>query len=147
VGLFWELLFFGGEGLEFSVRVWDAGYNVIYYPEAIIYHRASPQMRTAGGQRDCLELKETLYTYLVRYPWWLLLIFVPLKTGANFVRAVNRGYLGQFSGALQEVLRNFPELWKQRQPISNRTAQYYLKLQRQHGPLARDLVSWLKYKT
>ena len=147
VGLFWEMLFFGGEGLDYSMRVWDAGYKIIYYPKAIVYHRVSPQMRAAGGQRDCLALKESLYTYLVRYPWWLLFFFALLKTGATLVRATRQRYLQHAFTALLDVLRQLPCLWSQRHPISNQTARYYLKLQREHGPLAWDLFSWLKYKT
>jgi hypothetical protein len=147
VGLFWELMFFGGEELDYSMRVWDAGYKIVYYPEAVVYHRVSPQRRVAGAQRDCLSLKETLDVYLVRYPWWMLIVFVPLKIGATFVRATRQRYLRQMFGALLGVVRQMPELWKQRRPISNRAAHYYLKLQRQHGPLAWDLVSWFKYKT
>jgi glycosyltransferase involved in cell wall biosynthesis len=147
VGLFWELMFFGGEELDYSMRVWDAGYKIVYYPEAVVYHRASPQRRVAGAQRDCLSLKETLYTYLVRYPWWMLMVFVPLKIGATLVRATRQRYLRQMLGALLAVVQQIPELWKQRRPISNRTARYYLQLQREHGPLAWDLVSWFRYKT
>ncbi len=147
VGLFWEQLFFGGEGLDYSVRVWDAGYTVIYYPEAVIYHRVSPQRRVAGAQRDCLALRETLDVYLVRYPWWMLIVFVPLKIGATLVRATRQRYLLQMLGALLDVVRQLPGLCKQRHPISNQTARHYFKLQREHGPLAWDLVSWLKYKT
>lgn len=147
VGLFWDFLFFGGEGLDYSARVWDAGYKIIYYPEAIVYHRVSPQMRTAGARRDCLSLTETLYVYLVRYPWWMLFIFGPLKIAAVFVRATRHGYLRQMLTALLDVVMELPSLWKQRRPISNRTARYSFGLQREHGPLAWDLGSWLKYKT
>jgi glycosyltransferase involved in cell wall biosynthesis len=147
VGLFWDMLFFGGEGLDYSVRVWDAGFKIIYYPKAIVYHRVSPQMRTAGAQRDCLSFCEALYVYLVRYPWWMVIIFVPLKIGATMIRATRQGYLPQMFGALLDVVRHLPNLYKQRSPISNRTARQYLKLQREHGPLAWDLVSWFKYKT
>jgi len=147
VGLFWEFLFFGCEGQEFSLRVWDAGYKVLYYPKAIVYHRVSPRMRVAGGERDCLFIRNTLYIYLVRYPWWMLILFVPLKTGASLIRGARRGYLRQVLQALLDVVRQLPALWEQRQPISNETAWHYLKLQRQHGPLSWDLVSWFKYKT
>jgi GT2 family glycosyltransferase len=147
VGLFNEMLVFGGEGLDYSMRVWDAGYKILYYPEAIVYHRVSPQMRVAGAQRDCLSLKETLYVYFVHYPWWLLILFVPLKIGAVSVRATRRGYLRQMLRALLDIARQLPVLRKQRRPISNRTARYYLELQRVHGPLAWDLVSWFRYKT
>jgi N-acetylglucosaminyl-diphospho-decaprenol L-rhamnosyltransferase len=147
VGLFWEMLFFGGEGLDYSMRVWDAGYKIIYYPKAVVYHRVSPQRRVAGAQRDCLSLKESLYIYLVRYPWWMLIVFASLKTGATLVRATRQRYVQQVLIALLEVVRQLPRLWSQRRPISNRMARYFLKLQREHGPLAWDLVSWLKYKT
>lgn len=146
VGLFWELLFFGCEGQEFSLRVWDAGYKILYYPEAIVYHRVSPQMRISGAERDCLFIRNTLYIYLVRYPWWMLIWFVPLKTGTALVRGARRGYLRQVLRALLDVLRQLPALWKQRRPISNRTAHLQLRLQRQHGPLSWDLMSWFKYK-
>jgi len=147
VGMFWESLFFGGEGLDYSMRVWDAGYKIVYFPQAVIYHRVSQQRRVAGAQRDCLSLKETLYVYLVRYPWWMLIVFAPLKIGATLVRATRKRYLRQMLGALLDVVRQLPSLWTQRRPISNQTARHYLRLQREHGPLAWDLVSWLKYKT
>ncbi len=147
VGLFWDRLFFGGEELDYSIRVWDAGYKILYCPKSIVYHRVSPKRRVNGAERDCLSLKETLYVYLVRYPGWMLMIFVPLKIGAAVVRAARQHYLRQMLRALHNVRQELGSLWKQRQPISNRTARYYLQLQREHGPLAWDLVSWLKYKT
>jgi GT2 family glycosyltransferase len=147
VGPFWELLFFGCEGQELSLRVWDAGYKVLYYPKAIVYHRASPQMRIDARERDCLSFKNSFYIYLVRYPWWMLAWYMPLKTTAALIRGARRGYLRQILGVLLEVMRQLPSLWRQRRPISNRTARYYLALQREQGPLAWDLASWLKYKT
>lgn len=146
VGLFWELLFFGCEGQEFSLRAWDAGYKVLYYPKAIVYHRASPQARVVGDERDPLFFRNSLYIYLVRYPWWMMIWYVPLKTAVALVRSARRGYLRQILRALFDVLRQLPALWRQRRPISNRTAHLQLKLQRQHGPLSWDLVSWFKYK-
>jgi len=147
VGLFWELLFFGCEGLDFSLRVWDAGYKVLYYPEAVVYHRASPVSRVTGSERDCLFLRNTLYIYLVCYPLWMLIIFAPLKIAATLVRGARRGYLPQTLRALIEVVRKLPTLYKQRRPIRNETARAYLGLLRQHGPLRWGLVSWAKSKT
>ena len=147
VGLFWELLFFGCEGQEFSLRAWDAGYKVLYYPKAIVYHRASPQARVVDDERDYLFFRNSLYIYLVRYPWWMVIWYAPLKATAALIRGARRGYLGQILWALLDVLRQLPVLWKQRRPISNRTAHLQLELQRQHGPLSWDLASWFKYKT
>jgi len=147
VGPFWERLFFGCEGMEFSLRVLDAGYNILYFPAAVIYHRVTEQSRIKGGDRDYLAFRNSLYIYLVRFPWWMFIIFAALKTGATLFRAAKRGYLRQIMSGLMTFLKEFPSLIKERKPIRNRTALNYLKLQRQHGPLRWDLATWLKYKT
>lgn len=147
VGLFWERLFFGCEGLELSMRVWDAGYKILYYPEAIVYHRVSSDMRIVGAERECLVFRNTLYIYLVRCPIWLLVILAPLKIAATFVRSVRHSYLLRVLYCLIVVLREIPVLWKERCPIRNNTAWLYLRLQREHGILSWDLFSWLKFKT
>jgi len=51
-GPFWDFLFFGREGEDLSIRVWDAGYTVMYYPKAIVHHRESPEKRVIGSQRE-----------------------------------------------------------------------------------------------
>jgi GT2 family glycosyltransferase len=90
------MLFFGCEGQDLSLRVWDTGYKVLYYPNSIVYHRACSQQRIMGKDRDCLLLKNTLYIYVVRYPLWMLALLGPLKIGATMTRGVKRGYiLGQ----------------------------------------------------
>jgi len=147
VGPFWEFLFFGCEGQELSLRVWDAGYKVLYYPKSIVYHRESPHSRIADERREYLFFRNSLCIYLVRYPWWMLIWYVPLKVAAVLIRGARRGYLRSVLRALLSVMRQFPTLWKQRRPISDKTARVYLKLQRQHGPLSWDPVTWLKHKT
>lgn len=145
-GLFWDLLFFDREGEDLSLRVWDCDYKVLYWPKAIVYHRVSSQKRVAGGELLYFDLRNALYIYLVRYPWWMLSCFVPLKIGTSLVKGVRRGCLRRVLQALLDVIRQLPFLWKQRKPISTGTARYYLKLQRERGPLAWDLASWLKHK-
>jgi len=146
VGPFWELLFFGCEGQEFSLRVLDAGYDILYFPGSVVYHREAQQSRVTGKQRDYLFFRNMLYIYLVRFPWWLMGIFMPLKIGASLVRGARRGYLRQTLSSLLEFVRRIPFLLKQRRPIRNETACLYLKLQRQHGSLRWDLSTWLMNK-
>jgi hypothetical protein len=146
VGPFWELLFFGREGEELSLRVWDAGFKILYWPEAIVYHRVPQQERMACSEHGYFDLRNSLYIYLARYPWWMLAGFVPLRIGVSLVRGVKRRYLQQVVRALFDVMRQLPTLWRQRQPISNETARLYLSLQREHGPLRWDVASWLRHK-
>lgn len=147
VGLFWDRLFFGHEGMEFSLRVLDAGYNILYYPSSLVIHRASGHSRIEGGKRDRIFFTSCLLVYIVRYPWWLLAIFVPLKTGATLWRAARRGYFIQILRGLVDFLSKLPSVIKERKPIRNETALNYLKLQRQHGSLRWSLASWIKYKS
>ena len=147
VGLFWERLFFGNEGMEFSLRVLDAGYEILYFPSSLIYHRASPNSRFEGGEREKMIFSHSLLVYLMRYPWWMLLIFLPLKTGATFFRGLRRGYFKYVFQGWNTFLAQSPAILRERKPIRNKTAFNYLKLQREHGPLSWDLTSWLKYKT
>jgi GT2 family glycosyltransferase len=146
VGLFWELLFFGREGEDIALRVLDGGYDILYFPKAVVYHRPSSKNRIVGGKQEYYNLRNSLYIYLVRYPWWMLLFFIPIKIMTSLVRCLKNGYLNHFSKALFDVIRKLPTLFNERHPISNATARRYLKLARKHGPLAWNLTSWIKNK-
>jgi GT2 family glycosyltransferase len=145
-GLFWEKLFFGREGEELALRAWDAGYKILFVPDAIVYHRISPQTRIAGCTRLYSDLRNSLYIYLVRYTWWMLVFFAPLKIGSSLVKAFRRGCLRQTLRTLLDVLSQVPALLKERRPISNETANQYVRLLRHHGFLSWNLISWLKHK-
>lgn len=145
-GVFWDMLFIYCEEDDLSLRVWDAGYKILYYPEAIVYHRESPHKRVSHLKREYFDLRNSLYIYLVRYPWWMLIWLAPLQIAISMIKGTRRGGLGLMVSALGDVARQLPFLWQQRRPISQATARHYLRLQREHGPLSWDLVSWLRYK-
>jgi len=147
VGLFWEQLFFGSEGMEFSLRVLDADFDILYYPDSLVVHRASPVSRIKGGNRDEILFRSCMLVYLLRFPWWLFMFFAPLKTGATLFRSMRRGYSRQILLGLRNFVAQAPAVLKERKPIRNKTALNYVKLQRQHGTLRWDLITWLKYKT
>lgn len=146
VGLFWDFLFFGCEGQEFSLRVWDSGYKVLYFPRSVVYHRASPEKRIEGKERECQFLKNNLSIYIIRYPLWLLFLIAPLKVSAVMIRSVKRGYFEDVLRTLWEVGKSLPFLLDHRKPIRNETAWLYLKLLLQQGPLSWDIASWMKNK-
>ena len=85
----------GREGEELSLRIWDAGCTILYYPAALVYHRVSPHQQVIGGRRAYFDLRNALAVYLLRYPWWLLLFMAPLRVAAAFLRAANRRQLDQ----------------------------------------------------
>ena len=145
-GLFWDLLFFGREGDDLSLRVWDAGYEVWYWPEAVAYHRVSPERRVTGCQRDYYDLRNSLWIYAVHYPWWMLALFLPLRVGVGLLKGIRKGCAGDALRALRDAARPSAILKQQRRPIRSETARRYLRLLREHGSLGWDLASWLKHK-
>jgi GT2 family glycosyltransferase len=146
IGLFWDLLYFGREGEELSLRAWEAGYKIIYYPDAIVYHRVSPHKSFSQGMREYYDLRNALLIYIVYYPTWELIRFIPIRVVVSLLRATRRGYPALWFRALIDVIKQLPSLWKLRRPISKNTARNYFQLLREHGSLQWDLVSWLKYK-
>jgi GT2 family glycosyltransferase len=146
-GFFWDSLFFGGEGEDLSLRIWDAGYSILYSPDTLIYHRVSPSQRVAGCDRQYYSLRNMLYIYIVRYPWWMLPLYLPIKILLSHVRALRRKCLKATLRALADVFRELPTLLEKRQPITTQTGMQYMRLQREHGPWRWDLLSWFKFKT
>lgn len=145
-GFFWDRLFFGREGEDLALRVLDAGYKILYCPSAVVLHRVSPQKRVASAERRYFDFRNSLYIYLVRYPWWLLTWFLPLKVAAEVFKGLRKGGLGWVAKALGDVLKNFIGLMKERKPIRNETARMYLRFQREQGALSWNLSSWMRSK-
>jgi GT2 family glycosyltransferase len=145
-GLFWDKLFFGREGEEFSLRVLDAGFKILYYPQAVIYHRVSPDLRPFDPLRQYYDLRNSLYIYLVRYPWWLLLWFAPMKIATAILRGLHHGRIKWVSSAILDAIKETPKLLSDRRPIKNDTARAYLQYQSELGSLSWSLAGWIKYK-
>jgi len=100
----------------------------------------------AGGRREYFDCRNALFTYLARYPWWMVGVFAPVRIGVATLRGVRRGHLGPVVSAVVDVVRNLPGVVAERGPIGKETARRYLRLQREHGPLRWDLVTWVRHK-
>jgi len=149
-GPFWDFLFFGREGEELSLRLWDEGIKILYYPKALIYHRevlaTGKQSRIKGGKREYYDFRNSLYIYLTRYPIWLIAKLLPVRIAVVFLRSLKRKNLGHFFKALFEVARQLPKLRSLRQPIRHETAKLYVELMKEHGPLRWNMQTWLRHK-
>ena len=146
-GLFWDRLFFGREGEELALRILDAGWRILYCPSAVVLHRVSPNKRISSTERQFLDFRNSLYIYLVRYPFWLLVLLLPIKIFAELIKGIRQGNIHWVMRALWKAVQNFPSLMKERRPIRKETAQAYLNFQREQGVLSWNLKSWLKSKT
>lgn len=146
VGLFLETFYFGREGEELSLRAWDAGFKVLYYPAAKIYHRVSVKKSLTDKHREYYDFRNALLIYILYYPFWQLVRFIPMRIAVSFVRGTRHGYFLQCFKVLWEVCKELPSLWKIRKPIQKSTERVYFQLLKEHGSLGWDLASWFKYK-
>jgi GT2 family glycosyltransferase len=146
IGPFWEWMFWGREGEEYALRVWAAGFKIIYYPQAVVRHRVSPHGRVSSGRYLHYELRNALAIYIVHYPMGALLRTLPTKIASSLVKGVTSGNLRYVLKAIRDVVLAMPMLLKRRMPLKPETARAYFAIQREHGPLRWTLLTWLKYK-
>ena len=147
VGLFWDQLYFKRSEDEFSIRTLDAGYEILYFPSAVVTHNVSPRGRVGSGDREYFDLRNALYIYLIHFPAWMILRIAPLKIASSLIRGIRSGYLRRDLSALLAVGKAYGALMKQRKPIRNETAHYYLRLQAERGSLSWSVQGWLRSKT
>lgn len=129
-----------------GLRVWNAGHQILYYPDAFVLHRVSPSKRIDSPQRAAADLRSALTIYIVRYPLPMLLSVLPMKVAAALIKGLRKRHLGALLAALFGIALHLPALLRQHQPMNPAAARRYFALQREHGPLSWNLQSWLKHK-
>jgi len=105
LGYYWDELFFTAEEADLSIRALAAGYDILYSPEILLYHRASDEKRTHKGLRDCLTLRNMLWILWRDMPRGYSIVESFVRIVQYFIRAIRRGYffkmlvyfLGSFS--------------------------------------------------
>lgn len=146
IGLFAPELIVYREGEEFSLRAWNAGFEVLYFPDGVVYHYASPHSRLSDRHRQYFDLRNALRIYLTLYPWWMLALFLPLKLTSSVFKGWRQRCLPDVLRAIGDVAQDTPGLMRSRRPIDDRVAWRYLGLLRDHGALSWDVRSWLRIK-
>lgn len=117
IGMFWEKLFYSGEELDFSYRLIEHGYRLIYSASIKVAHREVPDARPKGQwvyynarNRFWIALKNLpwIYVFTTTALWWMNTAFISLKSG----------HLIFFIRGLIHSLKGLKEVMKQRRCIS-----------------------------
>jgi hypothetical protein len=78
------------EEVDFCKRVRDAGYRVVFYPEAQVIHWGAQSFRQLGGfKRKRYVIPSLLYYFKKHGHWWdilLLRIVIPVSLGIAWIR-------------------------------------------------------------
>ncbi len=120
-----------GEEKDYGLRLLEAGYRIVYLPDALVAHLADPAGRDATrylrftARSDCLM---TLYNDPLHRLLWML----PYRFAAYF--RMRRGWnIGDPGGArwlAAEIVANLPSVLRERTPVSRRTVALSASLRR-----------------
>jgi hypothetical protein len=108
VGLFDPRYFAYYEDLDLSVRLWEAGYRLVYAPEAVLYHKFSASLGGDSPQKIALFYRNRLRLVLKHFPFRELLRHSRgiLKEEARLLlKRLRRGSLSLFWLRLQSYWR------------------------------------------
>lgn len=122
VGYYPKNYFIYGNEFALSAKVINAGYDVIYYPKLIAYHKAN----------YIFKKSEKLFYYSTRNTLQNILKYLPIRIaikslfvtligqiGALLLLYRNRKYIKEYIKCLIDIVFMLPEIIKNRQPISN----------------------------
>jgi len=138
-GYYRELVKWGCEESDLSLRVLDRGYRLLQFPHATVMHPhfvpgkslpGSPEYRDMGKAGRLTAKARLLQAWLNEpFPWWglstanVLVKHTAKAAWGGFLRHVLRGFY--------EAFKEFPALKKTRRPVSSRAMRLSLALGRQ----------------
>jgi GT2 family glycosyltransferase len=131
LGGYRTIFHFYGEEKEYSLRLLDAGHEIVYLPDARVAHLADPAGRSASRylryvvRNDCLGA-------LYNDPWYRLAWMLPARLALYFrMRSLWRvDDPGGFPWILRELRNHWTEVWRQRRPVGRVTLRRRRRLRR-----------------
>lgn len=118
LGGYQESFFFYGEEKDYCLRLMNAGYHVVYLPDALVAHVPDPSGRSDtrylryAVRNDCLSA-------LYNEPLLMALVSVPLRL-ARYTAMRRQGRVTDVGGVrwiLSELVRALPGVWRTRKPV------------------------------
>ena len=138
LGGYRERLAFYGEEKDYCVRMMDAGYRVVFLPDALIAHIVDPAGRSQSRYVRYV-IRNDLFTSFRTEPLMLAIAGAPVRLWryTRMARSVPGGDSGGLSWILSEVWRAWPEIRRTRQPVAWATIREWRRLARHSVPYAR----------
>lgn len=110
--------FRNGEETEFSLKVYGAGYYVLYYPHVEVLHRESQTTRNPSGKTEFYKFRNDILTYWKHLPLVDAAVFTLTNIALDFLRSIKRGFLHWYLYGLLHLMYHIPvTLMRKRQPI------------------------------
>lgn len=112
---------------DLALRIIEAGYSILYCPEAVMFHETVPvnQTNKLFWYYGC---RNELTTVLRLYPWVLVVPVSLQKILVWTVLGLTRGALAHTLRGVCHVLTRFPQLLRERKPVSFATVREVFRL-------------------
>lgn len=126
VGLFDEDFFAYFEETDLCHRVWLSGYEILYIPQSVIYHKVGGSTRKVGAPFiQYHSFKNRISTYLTNFELKTLLWLMPIHITLCFAAAISflligklKHFLAVLKGILWPVI-NFNKILKKRKHVQD----------------------------
>ena len=129
IGLFNEILFLYEHEIEFSMRVYEAGYEISYCKEALIVHENTVKNRKISNKIDHRRKFYVSRNYIIiiflHFSLWDLFSFIPQLVICRLAVSIyERSFLSTLKGFISSFLLFIP-LLKCRSVLSGRVRMLY----------------------
>lgn len=78
-GLFDPIYFAYAEEVDLSMKIWNMGYSVMFFPNAEVYHRGESSWKKVRGHKTFLIHRNHLVLFYKCFPLYVILLFTPLR--------------------------------------------------------------------
>lgn len=119
VGFYRDFCPYGSEEYDFSLRLLNKGYRIIFYPRATVIHRESPLGRMPKSQKISTSLKHRLKAAALNLPWSNFIIFTILRSAITLYRS--NFDVPTVTRAVFSALTSLPTWCARRECLSNET--------------------------
>ena len=120
IGFLDESFFAVGEDIDLCFRAKMAGYQCLYVPEAIVYHKISQTIGVESDFQIYQSRRNVEYVYFKNMPLVLMVLTLPMHLIYNlltFVQAFRQGGVTVFLKAKGDFLKNFKKTSPKRREI------------------------------
>lgn len=133
-GLYYEPLFFGAEGWDLVLRMFDHGFRIFYQPEIRVRHLADEATRPSD-RPYYFYTRAYIWTVAKDYPFGAGAAFLAVKISMMLGFAIRSGHVRAFARGVIDGLRGLPAVLRDRTPVSLDTLNYVRKLERNRPSL------------
>lgn len=135
LGGYRERLKFYGEEKDYCLRLMDAGYRVVFLPDALVAHIVDPAGRSQSRYVRYV-IRNDLFTSFHTEPMALAIAGIPLRLWryTRMAKGIVGGDKGGLTWILSELWRAWPEIRRVRKPVAWATIRTWRRLARQSAP-------------